>query len=125
MLDRLIERGDIRRENRKVLGLFPTTALRDGGTPRRAELIGAVRSVLVDGAEPDTRTAVLGALLSASGSLPALHADIPWSGAVYTRGKELEAADWGAAAAGEAVARTVTAISTAASLAVVSAARGN
>lgn len=125
LLDRLVERGDIRRENRKVLGLFPTTALRDGGTPRRAELVGAVRSVLVDGAEPDARTAVLAALLSASGSLPALHADIPWSGAVYTRGKELEAGDWGAAAAGDAVARTVTAISTAASLAVVSAARGN
>lgn len=86
VLDRLVERGHIRLEARKVLGLFATTALRDGGTPHRADLVDAVRSVLVDGAEPDARTAALAALLSASGSLPALHADIPWSGAVYTRG---------------------------------------
>ena len=76
--------------------------------------------MLVDGADPTPRTAVLGALLSASGSLPALYADIPWSGAVYTRGKELETADWGAASVGEAVQRTVLA-TTLSSLSVVTA----
>lgn len=113
VLDRLVERGHIVRERRKALGLIPTTALVDGGTPRRAQLVDAVRPVLADGAEPDPRTAVLAALLSASGSLPVLHRDIPWSGAVYTRGKELEQGDWGASAAGEAVTRTTVAVATA------------
>ena len=39
--------------------------------------------------------------------LPVLHRDTPWSGEVYTRGKELERGEWGAAAASEAVLRTV------------------
>ncbi|MFD6447358.1 GPP34 family phosphoprotein [Promicromonospora sp. NPDC060204] len=112
LLDRLVERGHIGREKRKALGFIPSTALTDGGTPRRAELVAAVRPVLADGAEPDPRTAVLAALLSASGSLPTLHRDIPWSGAVYTRGKELESGDWGASAAGEAVLRTTIAVAT-------------
>ncbi|WP_020013202.1 GOLPH3/VPS74 family protein [Promicromonospora sukumoe] len=110
LLDRLVERGHVGREKRKALGFIPTTALTDGGTPRRAELVAAVRPVLADGAVPAPRTAVLGALLSASGSLPVLDKDIPWSGAVYTRGKELEQGDWGASAAGEAVVRTTIAV---------------
>ncbi|MFH8902079.1 hypothetical protein ACH4HG_37720 [Streptomyces coeruleorubidus] len=39
---------------------------------------------MVDGAEPDDRSAALIGLLSASGTLPSLH-HIPWSGAVYQR----------------------------------------
>lgn len=112
VLDRLVEAGHVARRRRRVLRLFTTTSLVDGGTGRREELLDLVRPVLVDGAEPDPRTAVLGALLSASGSLPTLHRDIPWSGAVYTRGKELEAGDWGAAAAGAAVLRTTVAVAT-------------
>ena len=110
LLDRLVERGHIRREQRRALGFIKTTALVDGGTSHRAELVAAVRPVLTDGAEPEPRTALLAALVSASGSLPILHRDIPWSGAVYKRGKELEKGDWGAAAASEAVLRTTLAI---------------
>jgi hypothetical protein len=110
LLDRLVERGHLRREERRALGFIKTTALVDGGTSRRAELLGAVRPVLTAGAEPESRVALLAALLSASGSLPALNSDIPWSGDVYTRGKELEKGDWGAAAANEAVVRTTLAI---------------
>lgn len=108
-VDRLVERGHLRRERRKVLGLLPVTALADGGTPRRAELVAAVRATLVDGAEPDARTAALAGLLSASGSLPALHREIPWSGAVHDRGRALQEADRGTAEAAEAVRRTVVA----------------
>lgn len=107
VLERLVLAGHIGRRRRKFLGLISTTTLVDGGSTRRAELLDTVRPVLVDGVDPVPRTAVLGALLSASGSLPVLHRDIPWSGHVYTRGKELEHGDWGAAAAGQAVARTV------------------
>ncbi|BCJ60891.1 GOLPH3/VPS74 family protein [Micromonospora endophytica] len=109
VLARLIARGDIDQEPRKVLGLFPTTALRDGRTRRRAGLLADVRRVLVEGAQPQARVAALAALLSASGTLPQFHSEIPWTSSVITRAKELERGDWGADAAGQAVTRTVTA----------------
>ncbi|GAA3729230.1 hypothetical protein GCM10022225_08300 [Plantactinospora mayteni] len=109
VLERLVGRGDIDRENRKVLGLFRTTALHEGGSGRRAGLLAEVRRVLVDGAEPLARIAALAALLSASGTLPQFHHEIPWKSSVITRAKELERGNWGAAAAAEAVTRTVTA----------------
>lgn len=109
LLDRLVQAGHIARERGRILGILPTTRLSTGGTSRRAELLDAVRPVLTEGAEPTPRTAALAALLSASGSLPALDQDIPWSGTVFTRGQELERGDWGAAAAGEAVTRTTMA----------------
>lgn len=110
VLERLVQAGHVGRERGKVLGLIPTTRLVDGGSSRRTELLAAVRPVLVDGADPTPRAAVLAALLSASGNLPALHRDIPWSGKVYTRGKQLERGDWGASAVGEAVTRTAAAL---------------
>jgi Golgi phosphoprotein 3 (GPP34) len=109
LLARLVDGGDIVRRRGRFLGLVPTTRLVDGGTGRRDGLVARVRAVLVDGVDPDPRTGALGALLSASGNLPALHADFPWSGALHDRGKELERGNWGAAAAGEAVTRTVAA----------------
>lgn len=110
MIDRVVERGHIRREKRRFLGMIPTTSLVDGGTARRDELLDAVRPVLIDGADPDLRAGALAALLSASDALPTLDPDIPWSGAVYTRGKELQRGDWGPAAAGAAVAQTTATI---------------
>lgn len=109
-VDRLVARGHLRRERRRVLGLVPVTALADGGTARRAGLLAAVRAALVDGAEPDPRTATLAGLLSASGSLPAMHREIPWSGAVHDRGRALQDAGWATAEAAEAVRRTVVAV---------------
>ncbi|MEU7976104.1 GPP34 family phosphoprotein [Micromonospora sp. NPDC049089] len=109
VLERLIARGDIDQEPRKVLGLFRTTALREGRTERRAGLLADVRRVLVDGAQPQARVAALAALLSASGTLPQFHREIPWTSPVITRAKELERGDWGADAAAAAVTRTVTA----------------
>ncbi|MHA4949263.1 GOLPH3/VPS74 family protein [Micromonospora sp. SD19] len=109
VLQRLVARGDIDQEPRKVLGLFRTTALRDGRTERRARLLAEVRQVLVDGARPQARVAALTALLSASGTLPQFHREIPWTAPVINRAKELEQGDWGADAAAAAVTRTVTA----------------
>ncbi|MFF0153704.1 GPP34 family phosphoprotein [Micromonospora sp. NPDC005203] len=109
VLERLVARGDIDQESRKVLGLFRTTALREGRTERRSRLLADVRQVLVDGAEPQARVAALAALLSASGTLPQFHREIPWTSSVISRAKELERGDWGADAAAAAVTRTVTA----------------
>ncbi|GAB2603405.1 GOLPH3/VPS74 family protein [Kribbella endophytica] len=109
LLERLVERGDLERFERKTLGLFTTKALREGPNGRRAELLAAVREALVDGVEPTARVAALAALISGSGTLPQFHRDIPWNSAVIARAKEFEQGNWGAGAAAEAVTRTVTA----------------
>ena len=59
--------------------------------------------------QPTARVAALAALLSASGTLPQFHREIPWTSSVITRAKELERGDWGADATAQAVTRTVTA----------------
>lgn len=110
LLESLVDRGDLEREKSKAFGFIPTTTLREGDTGRRATLMSRVQAVLIDGAEPDARTAALAALLSASGALPTLHREIPWESDVIVRAKALENGDWGAAAASSAVARTMNAI---------------
>jgi hypothetical protein len=110
MIDRVVERGDLRREPAKFLGFIPTTALVDGGTGRRADLLAEVTPVLLSEREPDTHSGALAGLVSASGALPALHRDIPWSGHLYTRGQQLQREEWGAAATGEAVAASAAAV---------------
>ncbi|MGJ9424174.1 GOLPH3/VPS74 family protein [Aeromicrobium sp. CF3.5] len=109
VLQRLVERGDIQRVPHKTLFIFRTTALRGGANERRVQLLDQARRVLVDGEKPTARTAAVLALLSGSGTLPQLHHEIPWTSTVIARAKELENGNWGAGAAAEAVARTVTA----------------
>lgn len=110
LLSRLITRGDVRKEKRKALGLFTTTALVDGGSGRRSGLLENVRNVLVGDTEPTPRAAALAALVWGSGTLPQFDPVIPWNSSVIARAKEFERGNWGAAAAGEAVTRTMTAI---------------
>lgn len=110
VLDRLVARGDIDRERGKALGFITTEKLSLGDTGRRETLLADVRATLVDGAEPSPRTAALAALLSASGALPTMHPEIPWTTPVITRAHELERGDVGADAAGAAVTRTMTAV---------------
>lgn len=111
VLDRLVQRGDVNREKGNTLGIFPSTKL-TLGTGRRAELIADVRAVLIDGETPSPWIGAIVALLSASGTLPHFNREIPWSGDVYTRGKSLECGNWFAAAAADAVARTMGAVTT-------------
>ncbi|MFV0634492.1 GOLPH3/VPS74 family protein [Demequina sp.] len=110
VLDRLVERGDIVRTRGTRWKVFPSTKLSDGGTGRRDALIEQLHAVLVNGIEPPPRTAMLAALLSASGQLHALHRDIPWSGEVRARGKALEKGDWGAAGVSQAVSAAASAV---------------
>ncbi|MFD4129755.1 GPP34 family phosphoprotein [Streptomyces globisporus] len=120
VLDRLVERGLLRQETKKTLGLFRTTSISVADTGYKKALVEKVRAVLVDGAEPDDRTAALAGLLSASGTLPTLHRSIPWSGKVYKRAKELERSSWGAEAVNAAVLRTVAAVAAGTAVAVSS-----
>lgn len=112
VLDRLIERGHLCTQKRRVFGFFPSTGLVDGTTGRRAEIVADMRAVLVDDAQPSDHVAALTALVSASGSLPVLHQEIPWSGTTASRTKSLEHGDWAAGAAAAAVTRTMIAVVT-------------
>lgn len=100
-LDLLVERGHLRREPGRGLLRIPTL-VEDDGT-RRDHLVATMRAVLIDGAEPDAHAAAVAAVLSASGQLASLHADIPWSGAVHANAKKLELSAWAATPAGQAV----------------------
>ncbi|MFC7533944.1 GPP34 family phosphoprotein [Actinoplanes sp. GCM10030250] len=113
VIDRLLERGLIRRESKRVLGLFRTTRLPADDSRHEEELRRRIRAILVDGDEPDPRTATVTALLSASGALPALRPALAWSTPVATRAKALENGNWGAAAVNTAVAGTAAAIAAA------------
>jgi hypothetical protein len=121
VVDRLIDRGLIRREKKRVLGLFKMNTLPADDTKRETEIREQIRAVLVDGASPDTRTAALTALLSASGALPSLRPALAWSGEVHRRAKELERGNWGAEAVSTAVATTAAAIATSTTMTVITA----
>ncbi|USX53602.1 GPP34 family phosphoprotein [Lentzea sp. HUAS12] len=110
VVDRLVERGLIAREEKRVLGIFRMTTLPATDTRHEEEVRQRIRAVLVDGETPDPRTAALTALLSASGALPALRPKLAWSGDVARRAKELERGNWGAEAVSAAVTRTAAAI---------------
>lgn len=109
VLNRLIERGDLRRGTKKTLGVFKSTTI-TLGSDRRQELLEQVRAALVDGKDVEPRIAAIIALISASNTLPQFHREIPWSSDVYKRGKEFEKGNWGAAAAATAVTRTMAAV---------------
>ncbi|MFD7306762.1 GPP34 family phosphoprotein [Promicromonospora sp. NPDC059942] len=101
--DRLVERGMLRRERSKVLGLIPVTRTPAQDLPYEAALLERVRAVLEDGVTPDPRTAALTAALSASGTLRELHPAIRRSRAVTERARELREGTWGAAEVDQAI----------------------
>ncbi len=103
VLDRLVERGLIRRERSRLLGFIPTTRMPAQDPAYEAALLERVRAVLEDGTAPDARTAALVAVLSASGTLPQFHPAIRWSNAVATRALRYQNGDWGAAAVGTVI----------------------
>jgi Golgi phosphoprotein 3 (GPP34) len=109
VLDRLVDDGHLRRQRKKVLGFIPSQSL-ELGSARRTELLARVRATLVDGTQPEARTAALTALLSASGNLHQFDPEIPWTSPVIHRAKELENGNWGAAAAGAAITRATIAV---------------
>ncbi|MEV6282712.1 GPP34 family phosphoprotein [Kribbella sp. NPDC051770] len=110
LVERLIERGLIRRERKKVLGLFRMTQLPATSAEHEGVLRQQLRAVLEDNATPDARIAALIALLSASGALPVLRPPLAWSGEVAKRAQQIQQGDWAASAVSTAVTRTAAAI---------------
>jgi pimeloyl-ACP methyl ester carboxylesterase len=72
VVDRLVERGRLRRERTRPLGLHPVTVRPPADPHHEAALRAHLRAVREGGGRPDVRTAAVLALLSASGALPTL-----------------------------------------------------
>lgn len=110
VLDRLVGRGLLRREESRVLGVFRRTKFPAADEQHEAQLRARIHRVLVDGETPDPRTAAIIGLLSASGAMPSLRPALPWTGQTVRRAKELERGEWGPEAVATAVARTAAGI---------------
>src|SRR5690606_15009693 len=70
LLDHLAQRGILRKERDRILGLFPTTRWPAHDSTHEAELRAHLRRVLVDGVQPEPRLAALIALLHAVDAVP-------------------------------------------------------
>lgn len=104
LTERLAAQGILRREDSKVLGLFPRTVWPAADVAREADVRRALTSVLVEGNEPDERTAALVALLHAIGRA---HKTVPHEGLpareVKARAKRIAEGDWAAKAVKDAI----------------------
>ncbi|WP_326826693.1 GOLPH3/VPS74 family protein [Streptosporangium sp. NBC_01756] len=109
LLTRLAEQGVLREEQRKILGIFPSTRYPESDPRVEEEIRERVRSVL-SGAVPDERVAVLVAVLHAAKVDRKAFPD-----ASRERIKEITEGDW----AGKAVAKTIAAINSAVMTAVI------
>ncbi|WP_116948530.1 GOLPH3/VPS74 family protein [Jiangella endophytica] len=121
--ERLVERGLIRRETRKFLGLFRTTTWPADDVRHEAELRERLRRVLVGGEQPDARTAAIIALLNAINVLHIVVSgpDLPWR-TVANRASEIQQGEWATDPATQAVMTTYAGIVASAASAVAVAA---
>lgn len=120
--DRLVERGLLRPEEKRILGVFRSTRFPAGDAQHEAQLRARILRVLVDGEAADARTAAVIGLLHASGAMPALSPPLPWTSQTVERAMQLQRGDWGAEAVSTAVQRTAAAIAASAASASVTAA---
>lgn len=122
LADRLVQAGVLRREKRKMLGLFPAERLPAQDSTHEATVRERIRDALC-GAEPDERTAALISLLSALNAVTKV-VDVPDRRAANRRAKEIAKGQWAAAAVRKAIeavnAATAAAIAAAATTAATS-----
>jgi len=116
LTDRLVERGILRREEGRVLGLFPRTTWPTVDSAHEDEVRRTVRAVLLEGAEPDERTAALVGLLHA---IDRAHKTVDARGSAARDVKKRAKAVAEGEVASAAVRRAVEAINTAVVTAVV------
>lgn len=110
VLDRLLDRGLLRREKTRMLGLFRSTTWPATDEPYEGQLRARIRRVLEDGATPDPRTAATIGLLYASGAMPSLRPALPWTSRTVTRAQDLAQGHWGSEAVATAVTRTAATV---------------
>lgn len=111
LLSRLEERGMIRREPHKALGLFPYTRWPATDDTHEVEVRAQLQAALIGGVEPDTRTAALIALLHAVGRA---HNIVDTEGRpdrdVRKRAETIAEGEWAATAVRDAVQATQAAV---------------
>lgn len=110
VLDRLVDRGLLRREEKRMLGVFRTTRWPAADAAHEARLRARIRRILEDGEAPDPRTAAIIGLLFASGAMPSLRPPLPWTSTTVTRASEIGRGLWGPEAVATAVTRTAAAV---------------
>jgi hypothetical protein len=110
LCSRLAGRGILERQDDKVLGLFPRTRWPARDSSYEDAVRRALTVVLVDGSEPDPRTAALVALLHA---IDRPHKTVAHEGVsdreVKKRAKEVAEGQWAAKAVKDAVAAAMAA----------------
>ena len=111
LAERLVGRGILRRDETRVLGLFPRTRWPAVDSTHEDEVRRALTATLVQGAEPDQRTGALVALLSALDKAHRVvdHEGLP-SREVRRRAKQLADGDWAAKAVRDAISASTAAI---------------
>lgn len=123
---RLVERGILERRDTKVLGLFPSKRWPTADPGRERELRFRLTSVLVQGVQPDERTAALVALLSA---VDRAHKVVDLAGlppkVVRKRAKEIADGAWAAKAVKDAIAAATAAVAAVAVAGAVAASSGS
>ena len=113
LAQRLVDRGILERRRDRVLGLFPRTRWPAVDSRREQEVRSALTACLVQGQEPDDRTAALVALLSAIGHAhKVVDTQGLSSGEVRRRAKQVADGDWAAKAVKDAVQAAATALAT-------------
>ncbi|SDS95030.1 GOLPH3/VPS74 family protein [Actinopolymorpha singaporensis] len=116
LLAGLADRGVLRQEKGRVLGIFPTTRWPAEDSSHENSLRVTLSDVLVQGRTPDARTGALVSLLAAIDVVPKV-VDAPDRRAVRRRAREISEGAWAA----DAVKKAVAAVN-AATMAAVSAA---
>lgn len=105
LLERLADRGSVRREQSKVLGLFPRTTWPEADGRHEAALRARLESVLLRDDLPDDRTGALVALLSgADVAQKVVRSERRKPREVAKRAKEVAAGDWAAEGVKDAIA---------------------
>lgn len=105
LLARLVERGIVRLEQDRLLGLFPRKRWPSVDSTHEDHVRRLISAALLDGAQPDQRTAALIALLHA---VDRAHKTVERTGVparqIKKRAKEIADGDWAAGAVRDAVA---------------------
>lgn len=102
VLARLTERGVLRLEQHKVLGLFPVRRYPAADSARENAARTRLDMVVVKGVEPDTRTAALASLLDACGLAKRMFPDIGRR-ELKARMKQINEGQWAGAAVRKAI----------------------
>jgi len=109
--ERLAQKGILERSEGRILGLFPVTRWPAIDSGHKEEVRRALTAALVEGAEPEPRTAALIALLHAIGRA---HKSVPHEGLsggeVRKRAKRIAEGDWAAKAVKDAIEASTAAI---------------